>query len=93
MHSYHLTPTSEPTMTPELKSLIKTQPSQYYRRAVLSAIRVEDNNLIDSWVACDIGESIEGYCLDAPDSLPSGHVRRYNEWKVFFISRNAPSAS
>lgn len=74
-------------MTPELETVIRLSPSQYYRRAVLSAIRVEDNNHLDSWVAMDIGESIEGYCLDAHDWIPAGSVRRNGQYATPFISR------
>jgi len=73
-------------MTVELESLTMTSP-QHYRRSVMSAICVENNQLLNTWTAMEFGESIEGYCLDAPDVLPLGCVRDYNGYKVSLASR------
>jgi len=63
------------------------QPSMYYRRSVLSAVWVEDNELLTAQQGYDMGDSIEGYCLDAPDVLPFGSVRKYRDHLFHFTNR------
>lgn len=66
---------------------MKTQFPQYYRRSVIAACAVEDNELLTVQQGYEMGESIEGYCLDAPDVVPAGSARRYNDFCVRFVSR------
>jgi hypothetical protein len=60
---------------------------QLYRRSVLSAMLVEDNELLTVQEGMAVSESIEGYCLDSPDVLPTGGARRSGGYPVLFMSR------